>query len=146
MNLSEKQWDLISSLLAKKIERPYGKGRPAQDGRKIVNGILWICRTAGPWKDLPGRYVTYQTCHRYFQCWVKSGTWEKILRSLAADLKDRGKIDISECFVDGSFASAKKGSYILEKLSGVKAPRSWRSQTLLVFLSLYGPPEPTHMK
>jgi transposase len=146
MDLSEKQLDLIYPLLPKKIDRPDGKGRPVQDIRKIINGILSICRTSAPWKDLPGRYVPYQTCHRYFQNWVKSGNWEKILKFLAADLKDRGKIDISECFIGGFFANAKKGGCILENLNGVKAPKSWRSQTLLVFLSPYGTPGPAHMK
>lgn len=65
---------------------------------------------------------------------------------LAQDLRDRGKIDITECFLDGTFASAKKGGVILDRLSEVKAPRSWPSQTLMVFLSPYGPSAPDPMK
>jgi hypothetical protein len=38
---------------------------------------------------------------------VKAGVWEKILVKLAVDLKKRGKMDIGECFIDGSFAAAK---------------------------------------
>ena len=146
MDLSEKQWDLIIPLLPKPKSRKDGKGRPHQDLRKILNGILWVCRTGAPWKDIPDRYVSYQTCHRYFQTWVKSGVWLKVLGKLAEDLKSRGKIDVSECFIDGTFASAKKGGCILEKLSGVKGPRSWQSQTVMVFLSPYGPQEQALMK
>ena len=72
--------------------------------------------------------------------------WDPILYSLAKDLKQRGKIDIEECFIDGTFASAKKGGIILERLKEAKGARSWQSQTLLVFLSPYGPQEPTDMR
>ncbi len=34
--------------------------------------------------------------------------WDKVLWELAKNLKDRGKIDITECFIDGTFANAKK--------------------------------------
>jgi len=146
MDLSDKQWELIFPILPKLKVREDRKGRPWQDQRKILNGILWVCRTGAPWKDIPARYVPYQTCHRHFQRWVKTGVWPKILRKLAEDLKDRGKIDVSECFIDGTFASAKKGGCILEKLSEAKGPRSWQSQTVMVFLSPYGPPEQALMK
>ena len=140
MDISDKQWDLLKDFLVIEPKRLDNRGRPRQDIRSVFNGILWILRTGAQWKDIPGRYPPYQTCHRYFQDWVKSGTWDKVLWMLAKDLKDRGKIDITECFIDGTFASAKKGALVLAKLREVKAPRSWQSQTLLVFLSPYGPP------
>lgn len=144
MDLTNSQWERISSFFSDKRESR--RGRPRKDPQEVMNGILWICRTGAPWKDLPARYPPYQTCHRYFQNWNQSGLWDKILYALAQDLKERGKIDIEECFIDGTFSSAKKGGIILERLSAVKAPRSWQSQTLLVFLSPYGPPEPIDTK
>ena len=144
MDLKDSQWEAIRAFFPLK---PQGsRGRPPQDIRAVVNGILWVCRTGAPWKDLPGRYPPYQTCHRYFFKWNKEGMWDKILHHLAEHLKDAGKIDISECFIDGSFSSAKKGAIVLEKLSEVKDPRSWQSQTLMVFLSPYGPHQQAIMK
>jgi transposase len=61
-----------------------------------------------PWKDLPDRYPSYQTCHRRFQRWVREGTLRRVLKALAADLHARGGLDLSGTFIDGSFASAKK--------------------------------------
>lgn len=145
MDISDLQWELIQSILKSPLKKTDARGRPRQDIRSVANGILWICRTGAQWKDMPERYPPYQTCHRYLQTWVRSGTWDKVLWSLARDLKDRGKIDITECFIDGTFASAKKGGFILEKLKKAKGQRSWQSQTLLVFLSPYGPLEQTHM-
>jgi len=146
MEVSDIQWNFLKDLLEMPPKREDGRGRPRQDIRSVLNGVLWILRTGAQWADLPNRYPPYQTCHRYFQEWVKSGTWDKVLWNIARDLKDRGKIDLTECFIDGTFASAKKGGLVLEKLSEVKGPRSWQSQTLLVFLSPYGPAEQTPMK
>ena len=146
MDLTDKQWEVLSILLPKPREKGQGKGRPSQDYRSVVKGICWICRTGASWADLPRRYPPYQTCHRYFQQWCRSGVWDKILWQLATDLKERGKIDLTECFIDGTFASAKKGALVLEKLAEVRAPRSWPSQTLLVFLCPYGSDQPVIMR
>jgi transposase len=37
------------------------------------------------------------------------GTFRRVVTALAADLHARGGLDLSETFIDGSFASAKKG-------------------------------------
>lgn len=144
--ISDDQWEVVSNVLPQPKSAVGKRGRPARDQREVLNGILWICRTGAQWNEMPGKYPPYQTCHRYFQKWVQAGVWDKVLWELARDLKDRGKIDITECFIDGTFASAKKGGSILERLNEAKAPRSWQSQTLLVFLSPYGPQEPAHTK
>lgn len=58
---------------------------------------------------MPDRYPPASTVHRHFQAWVRDGTLERVLAALAADLQECGGIDVSECFVDGTFAGAKKG-------------------------------------
>jgi transposase len=133
--LQDEQWALIEPLLPKQVRRADGRGRPPCDDRAVLNGILWILRSGARWKDLPRRFPSYQTCHRRFQQWVDDGTLSKILRCLAEDLRSRGQIDLEECFIDGTFASAKKGAVALGKLSGAKVRSSWRWQTALVFLS-----------
>jgi len=133
--LQDEQWDLIEALLPKVRRRADGRGRPRCDDRAVLNGILWILRSGARWKDLPERFPSYLTCHRRFQRWVDDGTLSQILKSLAEDLRRRGKIDVEECFIDGTFASAKKGAVVLAKLSGARVRSSWRWQTALVFLS-----------
>jgi len=58
-----------------------------------------------------------------------------VLETLAEDLQSRGKLDLSECFIDETFVSAKKGASEWERPSGAKARSSWQWQTALVFLS-----------
>ena len=62
---------------------------------------------------------------------------DEILLVLAQDLKERGDIDLTECFIDGTFVAAKKGALGLERPSGAKVRRSWQWQTALVFQSPY---------
>ncbi|WP_456452787.1 IS5 family transposase [Hydrogenimonas sp.] len=109
MELTDKQWRLIEPLFPEKELNPKGKGRPPRHPREVLNGVLWILKTGAQWSELPYRYPPYQTFHRRFQKWVKMGLLEKILQTLAQDLKERGDIDVRECFIDGSFVSAKKG-------------------------------------
>src|SRR5919109_2432399 len=138
MDLTDEQWEVLKPLIPDPPRRADGRGRPWRDPRDVLNGILWILRTGAPWKDLPDRYPPYQTCHRRFQAWVQDGTFEKVLRALAQDLRERGKLDPSEAFIDGTFAGAKKGGPASEKRSVARGPRSWQLQTALVFLSPFG--------
>jgi transposase len=138
MDLTDRQWEVIEPLLPERDIRSTGRGRPRRPARDVLNGVLWILRTGAQWSDLPDRYPPYQTCHRRYQAWVNDGTMEGILRALAEDLRDRGKLDLTEGFIDGTHAGAKKGDLALEKLVAGRPPRSWQSQTAMVFLSPLG--------
>ena len=48
----------------------------------------------------------------------------KVQRALLRDVKERGKLDLTECFNDGTFVIAKKGAAGLEKPSGAKVQSS----------------------
>jgi transposase len=140
MDLTEEQWKVIRPFIPDpEVERVSEKGgRPWRDPRDVLNGILWVLRTGAPWADLPRRYPPPQTCHRRFQKWVKEGVLDAILRGLAEDLRTRGKLDLTEAFIDGSHAGAKRGVLLLGSLDAAKRPRSWQWQTAMVFLSPWG--------
>ena len=108
MDLRDAQWSILEPFFTPKAKLEK-RGRPPQDARAVVNGVLWVLRTGAPWHDLPKRYPPYPTCHRWFQQWQQDGTLVNVLRALVADLHKRGKVDIRESFIDGSFAEAKKG-------------------------------------
>ena len=133
--LTDEQWAIIGPLIPEPPRREDGRGRPWKDTREVMNGVLWILRSGARWQDLPERFPPYQTCHRRFQQWSRDGTLRKVLEALAEDLRERGEIDLSECFIDGTFIVAKKGGGEWERPSAVKARSSWRWQTLLVFHS-----------
>jgi transposase len=79
--LSDGQWEVIEPILRPK-RRSDGRGRPWQDTRAVLNGILWVLGTGA----------------------------QDILRVLAEELQARGKLQLEEAFIDASFTGAKKGA------------------------------------
>jgi len=106
--VSNEEWAVLEPLLRFR-QRADGRGRPPQDTRAVLNGVLWILRTGAQWRELPKKYPPYQTCHRRFQQWVRSGRLNEALRALARELHSRRLLPLEEGLLDGTFASAKKG-------------------------------------
>ena len=94
MDLIDEQWAVLEPLFPEPAKRPDARGRPWRDTREVLNGVLWMLRTGAPWRDLPKRYPSYQTCHRRFQGWTRDGTLERVLAALAEDLRERGGFDL----------------------------------------------------
>lgn len=93
--LSDDQWRRLAPLLPAERDRP---GRPYLSGhRATVEAILWIARTGAAWRDLPDEFGKWATVYRRFRRWAEAGVFDRILRSLAAEL------DLSVAMVDGVF-------------------------------------------
>jgi transposase len=92
-DLTDEQWKTLDLLIPKPETRSDGRGRPWKSHRSVINGILWVLRTGAPWADLPDRYPSFQTCHRRFQQWVRSGVMAKIMTALASKLTAKHGID-----------------------------------------------------
>ena len=123
-DLTDAQWAVVDAHIPEPPRRKDGRGCPWKDRRAVLNGVLWVLRTGAPWAELPDRYPSYQTCHRRFQQWVRSGILKGVLEVLAEDLHAQGRLDVREAFVDGRFAPAKKGARRSEKRSVAKGQRS----------------------
>ena len=126
---------MVGELIPEPLRRADGKGRPWRDTRAVLEAIVWVLRSGARWKDLPERFPPYQTCHRRFQQWVRAGVLRQVLWALAQDLYERGGIDLRECFIDGTFAPAKRGARESAKPSGARGPSLWPWRTAMVFLS-----------
>ena len=107
--MTDQPWALRELLPPELPRRADGRGRPWRGQREVLNGVLWILRSGARWKDLPAHFPPSQTCHRRYQTWVRSGALRAVLETLAEDLRAAGRIDLSECYVDGTFIVAKKG-------------------------------------
>ncbi len=104
----------------------------------MLDAVLWVLWSGAQWRALPGDYPPYQTCHRRFQEWVREKVFRKVLRALAEDLRERGKLDLTEAFIDGTWAGAKRGALSSGKHVVDQQPRSWQLQTVMVFRSPLG--------
>ena len=140
-DLTDEQWKTLDSLVPKNTIR-----RPGTALEKPINGILWVLRTGAPWADLPDRYPSFQTCHRRFQQWVRSGVMTKIMTGLASKLSAKGGIDVREAFIDASFAPAKKGDIRSERRNAAREQRSWRLQIVTGCQFLFAQRVPLPMK
>jgi transposase len=108
--LTDAQWAILEPLFPK--PNPKGKrgpGRPRNDSRPILNGILYVLKTGCAWEDIPRRYTTPSTGWRRLQEWTDDGTWEKVWRALLGQLDVQDKLEWAQAFLDGSFVPAKKG-------------------------------------
>lgn len=105
--LTDEQWELVSPLIPRSKART---GRPGKDVRLMLNGIFWILGTGAPWRDLPERFGSFKTVHRYFSQWRKSGTFTKIIEALQVKLDAKGLIDWELWCVDGASVRASRAA------------------------------------
>lgn len=77
-------------------------GRPANDHRTVLNGILWVLRKGAPWRDLPARYGSWQTVSSRFRRSREAGIWDQLLRTLQTEAAPDGAVDDAVAMIDGS--------------------------------------------
>ena len=131
--LTDRQWAKIEPLLPKLRPGRRG-GRPWAASRLVLEGILWIARSGARWKDLPAEYPSPATCWRRLRDWEEQDVWLRIWRTFLGELNRKGRLDWSEAFIDGSFASAKRGALESERPSGARAQSGWWWSMARVFL------------
>jgi transposase len=109
-------------------------GRPANDHRIVINGVLWISRTGCPWRALPERYGSWKTVSSRFYRWQKAGVWDRILSALQQTADAEGRLDWSLHFVDSTVvrahqhaAGAKRGTRRPKRSDAVAAGAAPRS-------------------
>ena len=74
------EWAVVAPLLP--ADRPLGRPRLV-DLRDFVDAILYVARTACPWRLLPKDFPPLSTVQRYFYRWRDDGTWRAINHELA---------------------------------------------------------------
>ena len=104
--LSDEAWECVEGLLP----TAGTCGRPWNDHRQILNGILWVLRTGAPWRDLPARYGSWNTVYGRFNRWSKDGTFDAIVEALQGKLDAAGKVDRDLWCLDGSSVRATRAA------------------------------------
>jgi transposase len=86
------------------------------------------------WKDLPRRFGTKSTVHRWFQSWVRTGIFENIMRDAGRCVEERGGYRLYECFIDATFSKAKGGG------DGIGCTRAGKGVKIMVLVDARGLP------
>ena len=63
--------------------------------RGVVDALLYILRTACPWRLLPRDFPKRSTVQRYFYAWQTEGLWEKVNFLLVQQARERDGRDAS---------------------------------------------------
>jgi len=85
-DMTDAEWALIEPHLpaAKRLGRP--RCVPL---RAVVEALLYLLRTAAPWRLLPRDFPNRSTVQRYFYAWQADGLWETINFLLLQQARER---------------------------------------------------------
>ncbi len=137
LKLTEEQLDWLVERIPKAPRSPKG-GCPPADPRKVIRGIFWILDNGAKWKDLPRRFGSKSTVHRWFQRWVNDGVFEGIMRDAGRCVEERDGYRLYECFIDGTFSKARGGG------DGIGCTKAGKGVKIMVLVDARGLPVAVH--
>lgn len=77
--ISDELWDVLEPVMPQDAGRP---GRPWNDHRTTLEGIIWRFRTGSPWRDLPDAFGAYQSVWQRHRLWSTDGTYERMFAAV----------------------------------------------------------------
>jgi hypothetical protein len=81
-HLTDEQWALVHPLLP---PQSGGVGRPPNDHRAVLGGILWVARTGSSWREMPEEFGKWEAAYRRHELWARQGLWQRILLALGEE-------------------------------------------------------------
>ncbi|MGD8453319.1 MAG: transposase [Phycisphaerae bacterium] len=75
---TDEQLDWLAERIPDHELSPKG-GRPPVDTHEVMQGIFWILDNGAKWKDLPRKFGSKNTVHRWFQIWTDAGVFKQIM-------------------------------------------------------------------
>src|SRR3954447_7163159 len=97
--LTDEQWGAPKA--APDAVRP-GTGRPLQDERRTVEGVIWRLRNGARWRAVPAEFGPWWRPAQLHVRWSKAGVWARLFERL----RDAGRPDVAEVFMDGTVVRA----------------------------------------
>lgn len=77
--ISDELWDVLATVVPPLRGRA---GRPWNDHRTTLEGIIWRFRTGSPWRDLPEDFGPYQSVWQRHRLWSTDGTYEAMFAAV----------------------------------------------------------------
>jgi transposase len=79
--ISDELWAVVEPVLPAQV---YGRGRPWNDHRLTLEGIVWRFRTGAPWRDVPDCFGSWQSIWQRHRRWSADGTYESMFAAVRA--------------------------------------------------------------
>lgn len=106
--VSDELWERVEPLLPKYRKGKQG-GRPRADGRRLLDGILYVLRTGCQWKEAPREFGAPSTLHKYFQLWTEQGVFLRLWKEALREYDALEGIDWGWQSLDGAMTKAPLG-------------------------------------
>ena len=105
-DVTDAQWNRIKRL----VPRPARTGRPRENEREVLNGILYVLHTGCRWEDLPHDIrASPKTCNRRLLEYQRRRVWQRLVADLMREVERRGMLNLKNCYHDASVVKSKKG-------------------------------------
>jgi transposase len=114
MVLTDEQWVALKAALD--AVRP-GTGRPLRDERRTVEGVVWRLRNGARWRSVPAEYGPWWRPAQLHIRWSRTGVWARLF----AHLRDAGRPELADVFVDGTVVRAHQKAAGARKKGGPRA-------------------------
>ncbi len=101
-------WGCLDPILGRRYPKAR-TGRPRADLRRVVDGIVFRMRSGCQWNQLPERYGSDSTVHRWFQRFVEDGVFEELWAILLSQCEQLGAVDWRWQAADGCLGKARMG-------------------------------------
>ncbi len=103
-DISNQQWNAIVSHFPKAAKT----GRPRNNDRMIINGILFVLTKGCRWAEIPKRYGSKSTAHLRFQELQQRGVLKKILTKLILSARRQEKVTLKKILSDSTITAKKR--------------------------------------
>jgi transposase len=127
--LTDEVWVRMEAVIAT-VKSRAGKPPDLSD-REFVEAILFLARTACPWRDLPKRFGEWDAVYNRFRRWLDLGVWEALFRSLPQHLAVFKALFLDSTVIrahsHAAGAPAKKGGSRLRRSAAVVAVSARKS-------------------
>jgi hypothetical protein len=111
--LTDEQWMLLAPLIPATTRRSDGRGRPEVHSDRAVERYstesCGCCVPARLGPICPTAFLLVAPAFGGLAAGSRPAVMRQMLEAQARHLEETGQIDLSECFIDGTFVVAKKG-------------------------------------
>lgn len=120
-DLIDQQFERIRPLLPPQTTGK--RGRPRNDDRSILNGILWRLDNGAKWRAIPERYGKWPTVYARFRLWIDRGVWARIVAALQAAARKEDRISFDFSALDSTVVRAHRCAAGAPKKGGHQSRR-----------------------
>lgn len=96
---------------------PKSHGKPRVDDRRVLSGIIFICRAGLCWRDAPKEYGPHWTLYNRRKRWSDKGIFAKMMPGLVAGHGERKTV-----MIDATYLKAHRTASSLGVRMGGRSP------------------------